>query len=106
MVDAVSSGRPPGTIHRLNHAEVVLLDAGATSVHHLGLGACLRWLLHATPEMGRVRFRLWGIEVAAVRPHPKLSADVAAAVAAVADEIRNAVESLPLEPPTLDRSRG
>jgi hydrogenase maturation protease len=67
IIDAVRAGAPPGTIHRLDHDTVLSLPQTTASLHHLSIPECLRWILHAFPEMRGVRFRLWGIEPAEVR---------------------------------------
>lgn len=89
MIDAVERGTCPGTIHRLEHHELLEVSPQSGSAHHLQFGECLRWLLHANPDLRAVRFRLWGAEPATVSAHRGLSPRVAAVVKSVAQEIQN-----------------
>jgi hydrogenase maturation protease len=73
LVDAISSGRRPGSLHVVEHRDLLGLPAGGQSVHHPNLGESLRWMLHARPEMRAIELRLFGIEVDAVRPTRGLS---------------------------------
>jgi hypothetical protein len=67
------------------------LSSASSSCHQLSLPECLRWIAHAYPQMGAVRFRMWGIEAASVTAGAGLSAPVAGAVVEVTDEIRAAL---------------
>ena len=87
MVDAVALQGSPGTIRRFDHDALLGLSGQTGSAHHLDFSVCLRWLLHANPEIACARFRLWGVEPARVAPQSGLSRMVAAAVAPVAQEI-------------------
>lgn len=91
IIDAVRSGRPPGTIHRLDHDSILSLTAASSSCHHLSLPECLRWIAHAYPQMGAVRYRMWGIEATTITPGAGLSAPVAGAVGEVTVEVREAL---------------
>jgi hydrogenase maturation protease len=93
IIDAVRAGAPPGTIHRLDHDTVLSLPQTTASLHHLSIPECLRWILHAFPEMRGVRFRLWGIEPTEVRTGAGLSPAVAAAVAEVSADLRAAMST-------------
>jgi hydrogenase maturation protease len=73
LVDAISGGRPPGSMRVFEHRDLLELPAGDHWGHHPSLGESLRWMLHARPEMRAIELRLFGIEVAAVRPEPGLS---------------------------------
>jgi hydrogenase maturation protease len=90
LVDAVATGDRPGTIHRIAHDELLELAPSVGSAHHLDLVDALRWLLHGSPVLGGVRFRLWGAEPERVGPWAVLGARVAAAVPVVAQEILRA----------------
>jgi hydrogenase maturation protease len=87
LVDAVSGGLPAGTVRVFEHRELLYLPADGISTHHVSLGESLRWLLHGRPEMGGVRFRLYGIEVGVLRPVQGLSQAVEDALGRLADEI-------------------
>lgn len=87
LVDAVRSGAPPGTVHRLTHQELLAVPQGHRDAHRLSLPECLRWLALATPELAGVRYRFWGIEVERIGPAVGLSPAVAAAAAQVAAEV-------------------
>ncbi len=90
IVDAFRRGAPPGTVHRLDHDALLALPQAHAGAHRLSLPESLRWLRLAYPELAAVRFRLWGIEPASLDLRSELSAPVAAAVAVVAAEIRQA----------------
>jgi len=87
LIDALIRDQPPGTVHRLAHAEILSIPQRHGTVHQLSLPESLRWLAVAEPAMATITYRLWGIEPAFVEPRPGLSAPVAAAVQAVAAEI-------------------
>ncbi len=90
LVDALSRGAPPGTIHRIGHDELLAIPQGHGAVHQLSLPESLRWLTLSYPEMAEVRYRLWGIEPARLTPGEGLSPAVERAAAAVALEIEHA----------------
>ncbi len=89
ITDAVAGGGPAGTVHRLDHEQLLRVPQKHASAHHLGLAENLRWLSLARPDMREVRFRLWGIEPGELREPGRLSPPVARAVAPLADRIRN-----------------
>jgi len=89
MVDAVLCGAAPGTVHRLDHEEVLENPQRHATVHHLSLAEGLRWIVHGCPAMAGVRFRLWGVEPESVEPVEALSPVVARAAGTVAREIVN-----------------
>ena len=94
LVDALSRGAPPGTIHRVGHDELLAIPQRHAGVHQLSLPECLRWLALAYPEMGDVRYSLWGIEPARLEPEEGLSEAVARAVAGMAVEIERALRAV------------
>jgi hydrogenase maturation protease len=93
IIDAVRAGGEPGTVHRLDHETILSLPQTTASLHHLSIPECLRWILHAFPEMRAVRFRLWGIEPAVVSTRSGLSEPVAEAVGQVASELWSALSA-------------
>ena len=93
MVDAVALPDSPGTIHRFDHDSLLKLAGSAGSAHHLELGVCLRWLLHANRDMASVRIRLWGVVPASVSARPELTQPVRKAAVAVAREIHSLANS-------------
>ena len=88
IVDAVAMRGAPGTVYRFDHEAVLEFPGESGSAHQLGFGVCLRWLLHACPELASARFRLWGAEPAGLSPRPALSPSATRAVAQVVGEIR------------------
>jgi hydrogenase maturation protease len=90
IVDAIQGPLAPGTLHAIEHEDLLEMPAARQSSHHPDLGESLRWLLHGHPEMANVRFRLYGIEVDAVQPEVGLSQAAAAAVSRLAEVIRTA----------------
>lgn len=87
LVDAVRSGAPTGTIHRLDHQALLAVPQRHHHAHRLSLPESLRWMALAVPEMASVGYRFWGIEVQAVAPAEGLTPAVAAAAEQVAAEI-------------------
>lgn len=86
VVDAVRSGRVPGTIHRLEPgADSLPAWAGARGSHALGLGEAFR----LGEALGRLPERLvvLGVEGGNFGPGEGLSESVAEAVAALAAEL-------------------
>jgi hydrogenase maturation protease len=90
LVDAVSAGCAPGTIHRLDHEEVLGLPQHHATAHYLSLPDSLRWISLAHPEMDALRYKLWGVEPERVEPSQRLSPAVAATVPRVTREILEA----------------
>jgi hydrogenase maturation protease len=91
LVDAVSSGAVPGTLHRIDVAEQELpADFFRASTHHLGLAEAVE----LARALGRLPARtvFYGIEGASFEAGEGLSAEVAAAAARAAEEIRKEVE--------------
>jgi hydrogenase maturation protease len=96
LVDAVSLSSAPGTIHLLDHAEILTLRGNHRSAHQLSLPEGLRWLAHSYQGLRSVAFRLWGVEPEMLTATPRLSREVAAAVTEVARAI---YRSAPMVPP-------
>lgn len=90
LVDALVGGRSPGTVHRLDHDEVLAVPQRHATAHRLSLPESLRWIGVAFPEMAPVRYRLWGIEPRSLERGTGLSPEVARAVEAVVTEIEEA----------------
>jgi hydrogenase maturation protease len=80
VVDAVSSGLPPGTIHRTEWQPGVLAPRNIerTSSHGFGLDKTLA--LAAALEQAPKHVILWGVEIACTHPGERLSPSVAAAL--------------------------
>ena len=87
LIDAMTAGALPGTIHRYDHDGLVAIRQRTSSCHHLSLPECLAWVLHTYPRMREIRIRFWGVEPAVVALSEPLSEAVMAAVPAVADEV-------------------
>ncbi len=92
LVDAVSSGAVPGTIHRLEAgARGLPAELFRTSTHHLGLGEAI--------ELGRALGQLpaevvvFGIEGESFAPGDTLTPAVEAAVAEVARRVAEEVSA-------------
>ena len=93
-VDAVIREGPAGTIHRLEHQEILTVPQRSGTAHTLSLPECLRWLRLAYPEMEPVEFRFWGIEPQSLEAGAPLTPSVQAAAKVVANEIRQELERL------------
>jgi hydrogenase maturation protease len=90
LVDALVRGAEPGAIHRVDHEHLLGIPQRHGTAHQLSLPESLRWLALAFPEMGAVRYRLWGIEPARLDRVVGLTPAVEAAVRAVEAELRTA----------------
>jgi len=91
LVDAVSSGAAPGTVHRIDVAERELpAEFFRASTHHLGLAEAVE----LARALGRLPARtvFFGIEGSSFDAGEGLSAEVAAAAPRVAEQIRKEVE--------------
>ena len=89
LVDAVQRGAEPGSVHLMEHSELVTLQDSHRSAHQLSLPDGLRWLIHSYPELAKLRFRLWGVEPGILATTPQLSNEVAEAVPKVARAVVN-----------------
>lgn len=91
LVDAVVRKTKPGTIHRLEHDEVLHFPQRHATVHHLSLPESIRWINLAYPEMRGIRYRLWGVEPGRLDLGEAVCGPVGAAVKTVAAEILEGV---------------
>lgn len=88
LVDAVQSGAPPGTVHRLDAAAGPLpLDALRCSTHALGVVEAVE-LARALGDLP-ARLHVYGIEGEDFGPGEGLSAAVAEAADALVEELFN-----------------
>ena len=85
IVDAVSTGAVPGTLHRVEWRSGVAQDRGVERVSSHGLG--VREVLDLAAALGRLphRVELWGIEAGSTAPGANLSPAVAGTVPAVVE---------------------
>ena len=87
LVDAVSSGAAPGTVHRVDATNEPLPAGFArTSTHHFGLPEAIE--LARTLDRLPARLVVYGVEGARFDTGDELTSEVAAAVPRVADAIR------------------
>lgn len=86
VVDAVRSGAPPGTLHRLDGHVAAGARSAAWSSHGPGVGAAIA----LADALGRLPARIVviGIEIADITPGAPVSAAVRAAVPRAAHAIR------------------
>jgi hydrogenase maturation protease len=95
LVDAVSSGAEPGTVHRLDASERELpAEIFRTSTHHVGLAEAVE-LARALGRLPR-RTVVYGIEGGSFAVGDLLTPPVAAVVDGVADAVRGEAERLRL----------
>ncbi len=95
LVDALIRGDAPGTIHRLEHDEVMSVAQRHATVHHLSLPECLRWLALAEPAMAAVRYRLYGVEPERLDLGEGLSPAVAVAADRLVEDLLRELSYLP-----------
>jgi len=95
LVDAVSSGAPPGTLHREEWRPGLLDSRGVERASSHGFG--VREVLDLATALGRLpgQVILWGVEVASTEPGEGLSPAVAAAVPSVVARLRRELEGWP-----------
>jgi hydrogenase maturation protease len=87
LVDAVSSGAPAGTVHRVDATAGAVPAAFArSSTHHLGLPEAVE-LARALGRLPR-RLVVYGVEGARFDTGETLTPEVAAAAGRVADAVR------------------
>ena len=87
-VDAVAAGGVPGTIYRLNLADV-LEEAGAASLHELGLRTVCRMI----PPERRPVVTIYGVEPAVIDFGVSLSPAVEQAVPELVRQIRSDLDA-------------
>ncbi len=88
VIDAVVSGAPTGTIHRMDVGRSPLPIRSATSSHAFGLADVIE-LARSLDRLPR-SIQVYGIEVESLEPGTMMSQSVNAAVDAVAKEIDRA----------------
>ena len=92
LLDAVSSGATPGTVHRLDAGDRELpADLFRVSSHHLGLADAIE----LARAVGRLPARVvvYGIEAASFEIGSGLTPEVAAAAVQAADAVREEVHA-------------
>jgi hydrogenase maturation protease len=93
LVDAVSSGAAPGTLHRVDATSHVLPDAFArTSTHHFGLPEAVE-LARSVGRLPRLLV-VYGVEGETFDVGDSLTVRVAAAVETVAAAIRDEIAAV------------
>jgi hydrogenase maturation protease len=93
LVDAASSGAPPGTVHRLEAGERPLpAELFRASTHHVGLAEAVE-LARALGRLPK-RVIVYGIEGASFSAGDVLSPEVEAAAAQVVDAVKAEVAGL------------
>ncbi len=92
LVDAIDLDRPPGSIHRIEHDQLLDLEDHRSWVHQLAVPEQLRWLLHGVPELASAQFTLWGVVPESIAPRPHLTDTVSRAADRLAAEILSAWE--------------
>jgi len=91
LVDAMRTGAPAGTVHRMAHEQVLAAPQRHATVHQLSLPESLRWLALSDPELAAVRYRFWGIEAERLALEQGLSPVVTLATEALVGELLEAV---------------
>ena len=96
VIDAASSGEPPGTVHRFDASTEPIPDrVFRSSTHAFGVGEAIEFAraLHKLPE----RVLVYGIEGGVFGAGAELSAPVAAAVDRAAEAVLEDLERLSRE---------
>jgi hydrogenase maturation protease len=85
VVDAVVTGAPAGTIHRLDGRQPLLTFGAPTSTHGMGLAQAIE--LARTLDLLPVRLWIWGIEGKCFDAGTEISPEVKSAVEKLTQEI-------------------
>ena len=80
LVDAVRSGRTPGSLHLLSEADLSEFDCGSGSAHGWGVAETLALGRRLQPEKMPARVDILGIEAGEVNLGDQLSSQVDAAL--------------------------
>jgi len=88
LVDAVRSGKKPGTVHRLDRAAIPKFAKAPGSVHGWGIPQILRLAESLDPDAALRTTRLVGIEGSESRFGTQISAEVRAALPIAAAAIQ------------------
>jgi hydrogenase maturation protease len=94
LIDAVSSGAAPGTIHRFDWPKLPIESLRPGSTHDLGPGEALR--LAGTLGLLPPRVVVWGIEAACFEPRTEIAAAVVAVVPELARRVAEELNDAPL----------
>jgi hydrogenase maturation protease len=93
IVDAVQSGAPPGTLHRLGPDDLAAFTPDAGSAHGWGVAETLQLGRSLSPSLGDCRITLIGIEAAQMELGTGLSPQVEAALAGAVEMIEEEVHA-------------
>jgi hydrogenase maturation protease len=95
VVDAVRSGAPPGTLHRVAWAPGSVEDRGVARASSHGLG--VREVLELAAAMDKLpaRVELWGVEIVSTEPGQGLSPAVTAALPGLVERLLSALQGQP-----------
>ncbi|MGD9722937.1 MAG: hydrogenase maturation protease [Pirellulales bacterium] len=85
LCDALQSEAPPGSVRQWNWPAAEIANVRFAGSHDLPLAAALQ-LGESLGMLPRV-VRIWGVSIAAAQPLTNISADAAAVVSVVADQI-------------------
>jgi len=94
LVDAVSSGAPAGTIHRLEPGQLASFSAGSGSAHGWGVAETLALAEKLALPARAVKIIVIGIEAGQMEPGSGLSREVEAAMPEACSAIEAGLQSL------------
>jgi hydrogenase maturation protease len=95
LVDAVSSGAPPGRVHSISAEALAAFKSDSRSAHGWGVGETLALARLVCPERLPEDLNIVGIEIENLDPGQELSPAVAASLDAAADLIEGLVQGQP-----------
>lgn len=95
LVDAVRSGAPPGSLHRVSAEALQAFTSDTRSAHGWGVGETLALARLACPERLPEDLNIIGIEIKSVGLGQELTPEVAASLDAAADLIEGLVQGEP-----------
>ena len=95
LVDAVVGDAQPGTVHTLDHHQLLHIRQRHHDAHVLSLPELLGWLIIGCPALRHVRFRLWGVEPASILARNALDPQVRVGVARLVDRLLAAAAAGP-----------
>jgi len=96
LVDAVEAHATPGTVHCLDHDDLLRVRQRHRDAHALSMSELLGWLVIGSPALRNARFGLWGVEPASIVPGNAVDPRVRAGVTRMVDRLLAAAIAVPV----------